>query len=184
MNLREVRSINPISIVRSQELLDANRAIQSSSKVRTGALRPGTSVSVLGKDDIASTLITFVPDRPSLAVDSIGEGSRLENDTGILAPWAAEVVGSGRDGVTVSGFDGGRVDDVVVDGVLGFTAAGGDVAGVGVEELDVDTVEPGGRVLTEDEVTVGFMISLGAANLGTSGFKGVTHVAPWIKLPA
>lgn len=102
--------------------------------------------------DVAGPGVARVPDAPASGLDDVGHGRVLDGDAGVLAPWAAEIVGASGDGVAARRGDVALVEDVPV-GVAGAGAAGsGDVALGGLEDADVARGEPGGSMLAEDEV--------------------------------
>jgi hypothetical protein len=95
---------------------------------------------------VVSVIITSVPDLPPSTVDNIRQSSVLDNNTGIVPPWTAEIVNT-RARRTI---DVGVIDDVVGGVGFGVTAAGCHCTCA--DGVDVAVLEPGNTFLAEDEV--------------------------------
>ena len=89
---------------------------------------------------------------PSRRINHITQIRILKHDPRIRRPGPAQIIRARRHGIPRRGRDGRLVDDVVRRIRGRGAAAGSDVPERGGEDADIDAVEPGGRVLAEDEI--------------------------------
>lgn len=150
--LGKVGSVNPVLVRAAKDGRNADSSRQLLSEARPGTAGTITSVAVLSEGDLVTASVTAAPLRPALGVDDVRQSGVLEDNASVVPPGAAEVVGTSLYGVPGSSRDLGLVDDVVGRVGIRVATVGCDVAKGGSEDTDVDTIEPGGGLLSEDKV--------------------------------
>lgn len=152
VRLGKVGSVDPVLVRAAKNGRDADSGGQLLSERGPGTACTITSVGVLAEGDLIGTRIAAAPLRPACCVDDVGQSSVLEDNASVVPPWATKVVSPSLDGVTGSSRDLGLVDDIVGGVRVRVATIGRDVAKGRSKNADVDTIEPGGGRLSEDEV--------------------------------